>query len=72
MTVNCTEKNIYKIRVKNVPLFGTEWWHFRHEVKDKEKAKELRKKWSKCVDEHSEMISQEVKTNSRYKGLDLK
>ena len=49
-----------------------EWWHFRFEIKDKEKAKELRKKWNKCVDEHSEMISQELKTNVRYKGLDLK
>ena len=48
------------------------WQHFQYEIKDEEKARELRKKWSKCVDEHSEMISQEVKTNFRYKGLDLK
>jgi hypothetical protein len=49
-----------------------EWWHFQYEIKDKEKAKELRKKWCNCVDEHSKMISQEVKTNPRYRGLNLK
>jgi hypothetical protein len=49
-----------------------EWWHFQYEIKDEEKAKELRKKWSECVDKHGEMISQEVKTNPRYKELNLK
>ena len=37
-----------------------------------EKAKELRKKWSDCVSEFGKMISQEVKTNPRYKRLNLK
>ena len=32
-------------------------------------AKEARKKWSKCVTEHGKMISEEVKTNPRYKDL---
>jgi len=49
-----------------------EWWHFQYQIKDKEKAKELRKKWSNCVNEFSKMISQEVKTNPRYKRLNLK
>ena len=42
---------------------------FANEIKDEEKAKELRKKWSKCVTEFGDMISQEVKTNPRYKDL---
>jgi hypothetical protein len=32
-------------------------------------SKEARKKWSKCVTEHGKMISEEVKTNPRYKDL---
>ena len=34
-------------------------------------AKEARKKWSKCVHEHGKMISEEVKTNPRYKDLQM-
>ena len=34
-------------------------------------AKEARKKWSKCVTEHGKMISEEVKTNPRYKDLQM-
>jgi len=65
------EKHLQK-KSKECAAIWYEWWHLKFELKDKEKAKELREKWSKCVDEHSEMISQEVKTNFRYKGLDLK
>ena len=32
-------------------------------------AKEARKKWSKCAHDHGKMISEEVKTNPRYKDL---
>jgi len=32
-------------------------------------AKDARQKWSKCVSEHGKMISEEVKTNPRYKDL---
>tara|TARA_B100000925_G_C21932131_1_gene440756 strand:- start:369 stop:575 length:207 start_codon:yes stop_codon:yes gene_type:complete len=46
-----------------------EWWHLKYELKDEEKAKICREKWGKCVSEHGEMISQEVKTNPRYQGI---
>ena len=32
-------------------------------------SQEARKKWGKCCDEFGAMISQEVKTNPRYKDL---
>ena len=32
-------------------------------------SQEARKKGSKCVTEHGKMISEEVKTNPRYKDL---
>ncbi len=34
-------------------------------------AKDARQKWSKCVSEHGKMISEEVKTNPRYKDLQM-
>jgi hypothetical protein len=34
-------------------------------------ASEVRKIWCKCCDEFGEMISQEVKTNPKYKNLYL-
>ena len=46
-----------------------EWLKAEYTNKNKEKAKELRKKWSKCCDEFGEMVSQEVKTNPRYKDI---
>jgi len=41
---------------------------------DKEKmnlpeCKELREKWFKCCDEMTELLSQELKTNPRYKNF---
>ena len=48
-----------------------EWFDQEYVVKDKETAKELRKKWSKCCSEFGKMVSHEVKTNPRYKGLSL-
>jgi len=40
--------------------------------KDNKETKNARQKWCRCVTEHGEMISQEVKTNSRYKNLNLR
>jgi len=48
-----------------------EWQHFWCEVKDKEKAKKIRKKWCKCCDEFDKILSHEVKTNARYKDLQM-
>ena len=46
-----------------------EWFKQKYEIKDEEKAKELRKKWSQCVTEFGEMVSEEVRTNPRYHGI---
>ena len=46
-----------------------EWFDQKYEIKDEEKAKKLRKKWSQCVAEFGKMISEEVRTNSRYHGI---
>ena len=32
-------------------------------------AKEARKKWGKCVTEFGKMVSEEVRTNTRYHGI---
>ena len=51
------------------------WWVWKElwDVdKDKEKAKILRKKWGQCVTKFGEMVSQEVKTNPRYRDSDLR
>jgi len=48
-----------------------EWFKQKYEIKDKEKAKELRKIWCNCCDEFVEMVSEEVKTNPRYKGISI-
>jgi|TARA_Y100000033_G_scaffold1437_1_gene1323 hypothetical protein len=42
------------------------WYNLNYKEKDKEKAKEIRKKWCNCVTEFGEMVSEEVKTNPRY------
>ena len=51
-----------------------EWFEAKYKKKEIVKAHILRKKWCKCCEEFGEMISQEVKTNPRYKGktLDVK
>ena len=46
-----------------------EWFSEKYENKDEEKAKILRKKWSRCVTEFGEMVSEEVRTNPRYHGI---
>ena len=48
-----------------------EWFKQKYEIKDKEKAKELRKIWCTCCDEFGEMVSEEVKTNPRYRGITI-
>ena len=32
-------------------------------------ARDARSKWSECVTDFGKMISEEVQTNSRYKGI---
>tara|TARA_A100001201_G_scaffold27199_1_gene29933 strand:- start:692 stop:901 length:210 start_codon:yes stop_codon:yes gene_type:complete len=48
-----------------------EWFSLfnEDETKHSKECKDLRKKWCKCVDEHSKMISHEAKTNPRYKDM---
>ena len=48
-----------------------EWYNYKFGLKNEEKAKEYRKLWGKCCDEHSKMISQEVKTNPRYRDMEM-
>ena len=49
-----------------------EWFYVKYTVKDKEKAKLLRQTWCQCCTEFSEMISQELKINPRYKNVDFR
>lgn len=48
-------------------------WVQWKEVWDKDnnskEAKDARKKWCNCVTEFGEMVSEEVKTNSRYRDI---
>ena len=46
-----------------------EWFDMEFNIKDKEKAKELRKNWCQCCDEFGAMVSHEVKTNPRYNSM---
>ena len=46
-----------------------EWFEQKYKIKDEKKAKELREKWSQCVTEFGEMVSEEVRTNPRYHGI---
>ena len=48
-----------------------EWYDTKYILKDKEKGKELRKEWCKCADELGRLVSEEVKTNPRYKSVEL-
>ena len=34
-----------------------------------EEAKDARKRWSQCVTKFGEMVSEEVRTNTRYHGI---
>ena len=46
-----------------------EWYYFKYDLKDEEKAAKRRKLWCRCVDEFSVMLSYETQTNPRYKDL---
>ena len=48
-----------------------EWFDVNYNQKDKEKAKELRQQWCECASELGRLVSEEVKTNPRYKGVEL-
>ena len=48
-----------------------EWYDLKYEKREIEKASILRKKWCKCCEEFGEMVSQEVKTNPRYMGMQV-
>jgi hypothetical protein len=40
--------------------------------KSSKETKDARQKWCQCVTEHGKMVSQEVKTNPRYKNINLR
>ena len=44
-----------------------EWFELFEKDKNSKECKKLRKKWCNCVTEFGKMVSQEVKTNPRYK-----
>ena len=46
-----------------------EWFKVKYEDKDEQRASEIRKKWGKCVTEFGKMVSEEVRTNTRYHGI---
>lgn len=48
-------------------------WHIWFKLKENKDPleKTARKAWCKCADELGKMISHEVKTNTRYKDLDM-
>jgi len=50
-----------------------EWFYFfdNPETRNTPECKKAREKWSKCVEEFGDQISQEVKTNPRYINLKL-
>ena len=47
------------------------WKELWDEDKFSKETQEARKKWGECVTEHGKMISEEVKTNPRYKDLQM-
>ena len=46
-----------------------EWFDQKYGMKNEEKAKKLRTKWGECVTEFGKMVSEEVRTNPRYHGI---
>jgi hypothetical protein len=48
-----------------------EWYDVKYVLKDKEKAKDLRKQWCDCASELGRLVSDEVKTNPRYNDIEL-
>ena len=47
-------------------LVWKELWDRNNNSKE---TQEARKNWGKCVTEFGEMVSEEVRTNSRYNGI---
>ena len=48
------------------------WWAWKKiwDVDNRsEEAKDARQKWCQCVTEFGKMISEEVRTNTRYHGI---
>ena len=39
------------------------------EITNSKEAKKARQKWGQCVTEFGEMVSEEVRTNTRYHGI---
>jgi len=58
-----------QIKSDQCAILWREWFNYKYDLKDEEKAKELRKKWCNCVTEFGEMVSEEVKTNPRYTSV---
>ena len=46
-----------------------DWFKVEYEDKDEQTAGEIRKKWCNCVTEFGKMVSEEVRTNTRYHGI---
>ena len=46
-----------------------QWFKAEYEDKDEQMASEIRKKWCNCVTEFGKMVSEEVRTNTRYHGI---
>ena len=46
------------------------WWkELWDRDNNSEEAKKARKHWGQCVTEFGEMVSEEVRTNTRYHGI---
>ena len=45
------------------------WKELWDRDKNSKEAKKARKKWGQCVTEFGEMVSEEVRTNTRYHGI---
>ena len=46
-----------------------QWKEIWDKNNNSKEAKDARKKWCNCVTEHGKMVSEEVKTNPRYRDL---
>jgi len=45
------------------------WKELWDRDKNSKEAKKARKKWGQCVTEFGEMVSEELRTNTRYHGI---
>jgi hypothetical protein len=57
------------IKEKECAIIWEEWYEEKFNQKNYERAKILRRQWSQCCDELTEMINQEYLTNPRYNNL---